>query len=144
MTVDPFADEMCGQPAVTTASASAYRAVDYQPRANRRPFSAMVVEGEGGAVTHGPLLFEDLWEEHERSDDRFAWTAEDYLAWFAGGARFLVNTALCPVSALVTPPWKAMVSDGVPGPRVFDLEMHDAARERRGLAPQMTAEDEMS
>ena len=65
-----------------------------------------------GTITHSPLYFRDAFEEADGRDGTFAWSGEDYLAWFGGGARFLINTAAFPISALLTPPWKVVASDG--------------------------------
>lgn len=125
--VNPFEDELSGQPPVTTPSAMAARAVQGQASPLQRPFAQTQVNAKDGTVTHGPLLFEDAFEEIEGTDNTFAWTGEDYLGWFGGGGRFLINTALYPISAVVTPPWKTMASDGHPEPRVFGSEHHDSA-----------------
>jgi hypothetical protein len=81
------------------------------------------------------LLFEDAAEETQTADDAFAWTGEDYLGWFVGGGRFLTNTVLCPISAVVTPPWSTMVSDGLPEQRVLGTEVHDSAMHNGAAKP---------
>jgi hypothetical protein len=80
-----------------------------------------------GTVTHGPLFFEDGFEDQGSEDGQFAWTGEDYLQMFYWRGRFLVNALCFPVSAVVTPPWVVMASDGEPSRRIAGLN-HDAAR----------------
>ncbi len=133
--VNPFTDELSGQPPVTTASAIAVRAAKGQASSFQRPFAQTRVDAKDGTVTHGPLLFEDGAEEVEAADVTFAWTGDDYLEWFMGGGRFLINTVVCPISAIVTPPWNAMASDGVPAQRVLGLEVHDCARHTASARP---------
>ena len=125
--VNPFTDELASQRAVTTASVDGARAAKVTPTVLRRSYEQMSVWAEDGAVTHGPLYFEDLFEDRGSEDNRFAWTAEDYLQLFYWRGRFLVNGALFPLSAVVTPPWTVMASDGELGRRTLGMD-HDARR----------------
>ena len=134
LAVDPFTDDLEGEPAVTTPSVIAVRSVKGEPTRPQRSYARMSLTAKDGTVTHGPLYFEDAFEDASGEDDSFAWTGEDYLAWFGGGGRFLINTALFPLSAAVTPPWVVMTSDGQPGRRVLGLEAHDAVRGAHGHA----------
>ena len=84
-----------------------------------------IVSAGNGAVKHGPVYFEDPFEETGGDDRSFAWTGEDYWHSLYGPSRFLVSAVLFPVSAALTPPWQVMESDGQPGRRVFGME-HDA------------------
>jgi hypothetical protein len=81
------------------------------PATSRQPLS--------GAVYHEPLYLEDpfVTKGHGRTDDthprnvyRLGW--EDWLAMPYGLSRFTANWLLFPVSAVVTPPWTVMESDG--------------------------------
>jgi len=74
---------------------------------------------ETGAVTHWPLYFEDPFVDkgHGRTDAttphnvyHLGW--EDWLAIPYGAARFTGNWLALPISAIVTPPWTPMESDG--------------------------------
>ena len=109
---DPFVDELAGRPTATTASAVAARAVALEHVGSQRPFQVMPIEAKNGAVTHGTLYYEDPYLAEGSEDDQFAWTQEDYLHWFYGPARFLVETAFYPVKAVRNPPWLVMSSDG--------------------------------
>jgi hypothetical protein len=78
-----------------------------------------------GTVTHGPLFFEDPFEEAGGEEGTFAWSGVDYGSWFYGLGRFCSNTVMFPISAAMTPPWHVMASDGQPGRRAWG-EDHDA------------------
>jgi hypothetical protein len=140
LAVNPFTDNLEGEPAVTTPSVTAVRSAEGEPTQPQRSYARMSVTAKDGTVTHGPLYFEDAFEDASGEDDSFAWTGEDYFAWFGGGGRLLINTAFFPLSAAVTPPWVVMTSDGQPGRRVFGLEAHDAARAAHGHAHSPPAE----
>lgn len=130
--------QTCGRPCehrqalsmdVTTPSADAARAADVTPRELViRSFATMDVKAKGGAVAHGPLFYEDPFESDCCDDDRFAVTGLDHLSWMLGTARFVVNTAMYPVTMVVTPHCLAMTSDGVPSRCVIGLEPQDASR----------------
>ena len=130
---DPRSDDLADQPAVTTPSVESVRAapVDRVPR--KRPYAPMHISAKDGTVMHAALLFEDGAEDGAEDsadgDQRFAWSNEDLAQWFLGPARFLVNIGLFPISAVVTPPWQAMVSDGHSSPMVLGVEPHDAEPE---------------
>ncbi len=123
---DPRTDDLADQPAVTTRSVEAARAAPADRTQRNRPYAPMHVSAKGGAVTHGALLFEDGAEDRADHDQRFAWSDEDLAQWFLGPARFLVNIGLFPISAVATPPWQAMMSDGHSSPMVLGVEPHDA------------------
>lgn len=92
----------------------------YQPLEPRsRGWEPAVVRPTSGAVVHWPLYFEDPFEDkgHGRTDAthphdvyRLGW--EDWVAVPYGISRFTLNWLMLPVSAVVTPPWTPMVSDG--------------------------------
>jgi len=125
--VNPFTDELQGAPMATTPSADAVRAAQGDVRSMQRPFAQTLLRAKDGTVTHGPLFFEDAFEEREDTDSGFAWTGADYLGWIGGGGRFLTNIVFSPISAVVTPPWRVMASDGHPECRGLGSELHDAS-----------------
>ena len=110
--VDPFKDELAGQQAITTASVEGAQAAKTTPTVRQRDYTPVELRAEADGVTHGPLYFEDPFENKGSEDGRFAWTGEDYLQMFYWRGRFLLNTVLFPISAVVTPPWTMMESDG--------------------------------
>ncbi len=88
-----------------------------EPR--RRDWPVQTVAARSGAIAHWPLYFEDPFEDkgdgrtdetHARDVHRLGW--EDYMAFPYCFARFTANWLMLPVSALVTPPWTVMESDG--------------------------------
>lgn len=120
----PSADAVGRQIPITTPSVEGAWAVETTRGDLHRPFEVMELPAADGTVTHGPLYFEDPDEEAD-GDDRFAWTAQDYLRLFNWRGRFLYNLVLFPVSVVVTPPWMLMASDGNPSRRVLGF-YHDA------------------
>ena len=106
----PFVDELAAGPAVTTPSVEAARAIAAKPRLPHRPHAPVELELPAGTVTHGPLYFQDPYEDRSCDDGRFAWSGEDYFCWLYGPSRFLANTVFAPVSAAVMPPWHLMES----------------------------------
>jgi len=124
---NPFADELASQRGVTTPSVDAVREAAVKPTAVQAHGEAKTLPMTDGSVTHGPLYFEGPFEDKGSDDGKFAWTGEDYLWMFSWRGRFLLNAVAFPVSAVVTPPWTVMVSDGRPSPRAFG-EQHDAER----------------
>ena len=118
-----------------------------EPRS--RGWEATTVSAESGAVTHWPLYFEDPFEDkgHGRTDAthpgdvyRLGW--EDYVAFPYGLARFTANWLFLPVSAVVTPPWTLMESDGRLSRQALGYD-HDATRAGASCseAPAPEAED---
>lgn len=65
-----------------------------------------------GAVWHGPLYFQDPFEDKGAGHDerRMGW--EDFVAAPYGFARFTLNWLGSPVSMIVNPPWQTTESDG--------------------------------
>jgi hypothetical protein len=128
--VNPFTDELAGQGPVTTPSADVVRAAPVETAITQRPYAEVQVNAHDGTVTHGPLYFEDPFEDTGSEDGRFAWTGTDYLhAWLLGPGRFAVNAVAFPISAVVDPPWVVMASDGQPSRSVAGMK-HDAERQR--------------
>ena len=97
-----------------------------------REWAPTCVAPENGAVVHWPLYFEDPFvtkgdgrtdETNPRDVYRMGW--EDWVALPYGHARFTTNWLLLPVSAIVTPPWTAMESDGFVSKQLLGYD-HDA------------------
>jgi hypothetical protein len=101
-----------------------------QPAIRRRDVPEARVPRADEGVPHYPLWWEDPLEDKGDQNDTFAWTWQDYVGMPYSLGRFLLNTMAWPVSAGVTPPGAAMVSDGNVG------RDHDAAR---GNSPDPTA-----
>ena len=131
--INPYVDELAARPAVTTLSADGARTAEVTPRALQREYAQTPVCPQGGMVTHGPLYFEDPFEDQAADDGHFAWNGEEYLYFLYGPGRFLLNGAFFPVSTVVTPPWLVMASDGHPSCRAWG-EKHDAQRWKDNLA----------
>jgi len=127
LAVHPFTDEFAGRPAVTTASVEGVRAAAKSDLVLTRTSPSREIAPEDGTVSHGPLYFEDPYEESGSEDGHFAWTAEDYWQWVYWRGRFLLNAVAFPVSAVVTPPWTVMVSDGNLNDRAWGEKL-DAGR----------------
>jgi len=125
--VDPFRDELEGRQEMTTASVEGARAAKTTPAVRQRDYAAFELLAEHEGVTHGPLYFEDPFEDKGSEDGRFAWTGEDYFQIFYWRARFLANAIAFPVSAVVTPPWTVMESDGRLSRQALGYD-HDAER----------------
>jgi hypothetical protein len=106
-----FVAEQAGPRHITTASVDAARAASVERRVIQREHTAREVRARGGAVTHTPLYFEDPFEEPDARVDAVAWSGSDYACLLYGPGRFLVNTALFPISAIATPPWMLVTSD---------------------------------
>lgn len=122
----PFTDELAHQPPPSTPSADAARATSVERRVTVRAHEKTERSAIDGAVLHGPLYFEDPLEDVSEDDGVFALSGMDYLTLLGSTGRFLANMAFIPVSALVTPPWQWMVSDGISEPRGL-YELRDAA-----------------
>ena len=100
---------------------------NYEPAQQRqRDWQPVTVSAESGAVTHWPLYFEDPFEDkgHGRSDYRLGW--EDYVAMPYCYARYTLNWLMFPASAVITPGWLLMESDGVLSEQALGYD-HDAA-----------------
>lgn len=108
----------------------------FQPAEGRsRGWNQSVFVGERGVAVHGPLYFEDPFQdkgsdrkdsltgEHPRNKYRWGW--EDFFAVAYSPARLVVNTLGFPVSVVVIPPWTQMESDGEISKQLFFRD-HDA------------------
>lgn len=67
---------------------------------------------ERGEVTHWPLWFEDPFEDKGAGREEYLVGWEDGVAMLYSPARYVLNLVAVPVSAVVTPPWTIMESDG--------------------------------
>lgn len=92
-----------------------------------RDWEPMTATPRSGRVTHWPLYFEDPFEDKGSGHDGYYVGWEDYVAMPYGLARFTANWLLLPVSAVVTPPWTLMESDGVLSRQALGYD-HDAQR----------------
>jgi len=124
---NPFVDPYFGRPPVTTPSSIQAFEVKKEPRLAQRDFALDKVAMLDDGITHGPLYFEDGLGEVFEDDRPFAWTGADYLNVLTWRGRFLLNMGLFPISAVDTPPWCVMSSDGRPSRRVLGIE-HDAKK----------------
>lgn len=107
--------------------------------ARDRGWEPAVVSAESGVVEHYPIYFEDPFvvKGHGRTDAthphnvyRQGW--EDWVAFPYGLSRFTLNWLLLPVSAVVTPPWTVMESDGEVSEQFLGPD-HDATPARPNL-----------
>jgi hypothetical protein len=106
----------------------------------QREWRGMPVAAADGTVTHGPLYFEDPFEDKGHGRDTFQIGWEDYLAMPYGLARYLLNGVALPVSLVVTWPWTAMESDGLLSRQLLGYDhdaiaAHLAGREREQRSP---------
>jgi len=99
----------------------------------QRDWPRTEVAAEDGAIIHWPLYFEDPFEDkgHGRTDQTHPHNVyhrgwEDGIALPYCLARFTVNWLLLPVSAIVTPPWTPIESDGRLSRQLAGMD-HDAA-----------------
>ncbi len=98
----------------------------FEPAAQRqRAWPRQEVSSAYEPVVHGPLCFEDPFEDKGagRPDHRWGW--EDYVALAYCPARFVLNLGAMPVSMVVTPPWTPMESDGQLSRQLLGYD-HDA------------------
>jgi hypothetical protein len=135
--VDPFQDDLAGEPPVTTPSVEAALAAQTVITPSDRGFEEVVTSSHADGVEHGPLYFEDGFEDKGSDDGKFAWTFEDYWQFLYWRARFGVNLIALPISFITTPPWQKMVSNG-------ELEEGDGMRpyDAQRLPKQEPAEPE--
>lgn len=132
--INPWRDDAIARDAWTTPSRDGVLADDREPVIRHRDVAASEVPVARESVPHKPLWWEDPFEDKGDGDGRFAVTYADYLAMPYGLGRYIVNALGWPISAVVTPPETAMVSDG----RISEGGLgpdHDA---RRGHSPDPT------
>ena len=104
-----------------------------QQELHTRDFAAMQAQVEPYATTHWPLYFEDPFADKGSGREglnkyRMGW--EDWVALPYGYSRFTLNWMFLPVSAVVTPPWTLMESDGKLSPQLLGYD-HDATKSTR-------------
>lgn len=102
-----------------------------------RGWNEMTVASESGVVAHGPLWFEDPFvdkgsgrtplDERNTGRNEYALSWEDYVAMPYCLARHTLNWLGWPASAVVTPPWTEMESDGRLSAQALGYD-HDAER----------------
>ncbi|HMQ14488.1 MAG TPA: hypothetical protein PKC49_00805 [Phycisphaerae bacterium] len=106
----------------------------FEPAAQRqRSWPRQEIGSQYEPVAHGPLYFEDPFEDKGagRPDQRWGW--EDYVALAYCPARHVLNLLAMPVSIVVTPPWTPMESDGHLSRQLlgYDHDATPAAQARR-------------
>lgn len=123
----PYHDEFAGRAPVTTHSVEIAYQQEAHPEPRQRDFAEAVVNTADGTVLHTPLYFEDSVEDKGSTDGKFAWTWDDFAFVPYWRARFALNAVMFPVSAIVTPPWTVMASDGELSKQALGY-CHDAER----------------
>lgn len=115
-----------------------------------REWQAMNVAAVDGTVTHWPLYFEDPFEDKGSGNSPFdpyrsganeykvGW--EDFFAIPYTHARYTLNYLLLPFSAIVTPPWTVMESDGFISRQRLGYD-HDATRHAKEKQPEMGTDE---
>jgi len=112
-TIDPFRDGAAvPEESLTTASAETIRGSGKAAVIRVRQWESSPLAGEDGTVTHWALWWEDPFEDQGSEDGVEAWTWQDYAGMLYCPARFALNTAAWPVSAIVTGPGAVLCSDG--------------------------------
>ena len=127
--VNPHVDETISSDDITTATAEGvYRGAKptgAEQRIRGGEWPAVNAAAHAGSVSHWPLWFEDPFEDQGSEDGRFAVTWEDHLAWPLSTGRWVLNCLGWPASAVVTPPFTIMSSDGVISRQLLG-PLHDA------------------
>lgn len=106
-------------------------AAQHEPSPDRnRGWASRTIRPQDGAVEHWPTYFEDPFVDKGAGRDEpnvyhLGW--EDYVALGYNYPRFTLNWLMLPISAIVTPPWTIMVSDGRVSRQALGYD-HDAAR----------------
>ena len=126
-TSNPWRDQSPTAAELETPSVRGFRALTATPSTGHRPYAQTVAAPVDGSVLHGPLYWEDPFEDKGSEDGCIAWTGEDYLHIAYGPARYLLNGLFFPASIVVTPPWADLVSDGCLSRQMLGCD-HDAAR----------------
>jgi hypothetical protein len=104
--------EMLDTPSTTFVNQSGVR-----PAVVERGWSSMTGYYAAPVVQHGPLYFEDEFENVGVVSDACprGWTWLDFVSIPYCDARWMLNTIAVPVSMVVYPPWQPTCSDGEPG-----------------------------
>lgn len=143
--VNPFVDGTQPASTITTPTAvAAAEAVPKAPTMHERDWEPQTRYYPKSGVNHWPLWWEDPFEDKGSGNAEFAWTGEDYIAMPYGWARWLLNTTAWPISAIVTPPFTIMSSDGYLSKQLLGYD-HDArigAYETVEIPPPLRGDDE--
>lgn len=110
--VDVTRDDSIPRSEWTTPSEAGVRAANRPAHIRQREWPEATAHIEPSGVPHWPLWWEDPFEDKGDGNDTFCWTLADAVGLPYGMARFGLNTAGWPISAVVTPVWTPMVSDG--------------------------------
>jgi hypothetical protein len=110
------------------------------PSEVRDEWPPRTIAPESGVVTHWPVWFEDPFVDKgagrtdctsPRNVYRLGW--EDFVATPYSLGRHIVNWMFLPASAVVTPPWTVMASDGKLSRQCLGCD-HDATRLSQQIA----------
>ncbi len=123
--------EMLDTPSTTFVNQS-----NVQPAMAERGWPPMMGYYAAPVVQHGPLYFEDEFENVGTVSDACprGWTWADFLSIPYCDARWMLNTIASPVSMVVYPPWQPTCSDGEPGKTPLGLTL-DAAPAKQLVPP---------
>lgn len=110
--VHPWRDDSISPNVYGTPSSEGIAAQSTGPAIRQREVPETTAPQVRDETPHYPLWWEDPMEDKGDGDRQFAWTWQDYVGMPYGLGRFMLNTMGWPVSAVVTPPGTAMVSDG--------------------------------
>ncbi len=132
--INPWRDDTPRAADVSTPSTRGLQASGVAAAQRSAGYEPQYVPAQDGTVAHWPLWWEDPFVDKGSEDDHFAWTEEDYIAMPYGLGRFILNTMGWPVSAVMTPPWVVMGSDGVLSRQALGYD-HDAERLPGGVEP---------
>jgi hypothetical protein len=109
-----------------------------------RDGEATPTAAQSGAVTHWPLYFEDPFEDkgHGRQGlNKYYIGWEDYVALPYCYSRFTLNWLMFPVSAVVTPPWTLMESDGAISRQALGYDHDATGAQPHAAGPAAAAEE---
>jgi len=113
---------------LATSSARFVRKAETRPATRARGWSEMACFYTRPGVRHGPLWWEDPFEDKDKISGAgyTGLTWEDWFAMVYSDGRWMLNTMLAPVSMGVTPIWTPMCSDGKLSKQLLGYD-HDAA-----------------
>jgi len=124
-----------------TPSSTFVKQSSAESAAAQRDWPAMTSYYAVPLVQHGPLYFEDEFENVgpvSGSCPR-GWTWLDFLAIPYCDGRWMLNTIASPISMVVYPPWQPTCSDGEPGKTPLGLTL-DGAPATQLVPPPFDAE----
>ena len=134
--INPWRDDSIPPSAYGTASSDYILSANVPPTIRQRNTEPINGPDVSWDVPHYPLWWEDSFDDQGDNNNTYAWTWQDYFAMPYGLARFLLNTTALPVSAIVTPPFTPIASDGIVGHGIAGPNSQDA---RPGYSPDPTA-----